>query len=186
MSNELKLIPPNDQRVRSAIPVFKNELLERFGFKDRKELSDKMFECMFKFGGIGLSANQVGLPFNMFVMGGHPQLEKGMKLTCFNPMIVSSSEETVVMKEGCLTFPFVFLSISRPRKVVVKYEDENGELQEGHLDGMVSRIFQHEYDHTQGKMFVEYASKMKLDMAYKKAEKMMDRLQKGGEVVEKI
>jgi peptide deformylase len=101
-------------------------------------------------------------------------------------MIISSSEEKVVMKEGCLTFPFVFLSISRPRKVVVKYEDENGDLQEGHLDGMVSRIFQHEYDHIQGKVFVEYASKLKLDMAYKKAEKMMDRLQKGGQVVEKI
>jgi peptide deformylase len=87
------------------------------------------------------------------------------------------------MKEGCLTFPFVFLTIKRPRKVVVKYEDENGELKEGHLDGMMSRIFQHEYDHTIGRLFVEYASKMKLDLAYKKAEKMMDRLKKGGRIV---
>ena len=99
-------------------------------------------------------------------------------MACFNPMIVSSSEETTVMKEGCLTFPFVFLSITRPRKVVVKYEDENGDLQEGHLDGMISRIFQHEYDHTLGKVFTEYASKMKLDRAYKKAEKDMDKVRK--------
>src|SRR6056300_1457277 len=161
-------------------------MLKDDGFKDRKELSDKMFELMKKYGGIGLSANQVGLSYNMFVLGDHLKLENGLKMTCFNPMIISSSEEKVVMKEGCLTFPFVFLSISRPRKVVVKYEDENGDLQEGHLDGMVSRIFQHEYDHIQGKVFVEYASKLKLDMAYKKAEKMMDRLQKGGQVVEKI
>jgi len=114
----------------------------------------------------------------MFVMGDHPNLENGLKMTCFNPMIIKRSDETVVMKEGCLTFPFVFLSITRPRKVTVKYEDENGDLKEGHLDGMISRIFQHEYDHMLGRVFTEYASKMKLDMAYKKAEKQMDRYRK--------
>ena len=175
---ELKLIPPTDPRVQSAIAPFNNEMLKDEGFKDRKELSEAMFGAMKKYGGIGLSANQVGLPFNMFVLGDHPDLEKGLKMTCFNPMIISSSEETTVMKEGCLTFPFVFLSITRPRKVVVKYEDENGDLQEGHLDGMISRIFQHEYDHTLGKVFTEYASKMKLDRAYKKAEKDMDKVRK--------
>ena len=148
------------------------------GFKDRKELSEKMFDLMKKYGGIGLSANQVGLPFNMFVLGDHPDLEKGLKMTCFNPMIINSSKEVVAMKEGCLTFPFVFLTISRPRKVTVKYEDENGDLKEGHLDGMISRIFQHEYDHMLGRTFTEYASKMKLDMAYKKAQKMMNKYSK--------
>jgi len=184
--NELKLIPPNDPRVLSAIAPFNDDMLKEEGFKDRKELSEKMFETMLKYKGIGLTCNQVGLPFNMFVLGGHPMIEKGLKMACFNPMIISASEEKVMMKEGCLTFPFVFLSISRPRKVVVKYEDENGELKEGHLDGMISRIFQHEYDHILGRTFTEYASKLKLDMAYKKAEKMMDRFQKGGEVVEKV
>ena len=175
---ELKLIPPNDPRVLSTIAPFQNDMLKEEGFKDRKELTEKMFELMRKYGGIGLSANQVGLPFNMFVLGDHPQLENGLKMACFNPMIISSSEEKVVMKEGCLTFPFLWLSITRPRKVVVKYEDENGELKEGHLDGMMSRIFQHEYDHMLGRVFTEYASKMKLDMAYKKAEKEMDRVRR--------
>src|SRR6056300_1183325 len=178
MSKELKLIPPNDPRIKSNIPVFKDELLEKFGFKDRIELSDKMFETMEKYHGLGLTANQVGLPLNVFVLGGHPKIENGLKMTCFNPMIISSSEEKVVMKEGCLTFPFVFLSITRPRKVTVKYEDENGDLKEGHLDGMISRIFQHEYDHMLGRVFTEYASKMKLDLAYKKAEKQIDRYKK--------
>ena len=186
MSKELKLIPPTDPRVQSAIAPFKDDMLKEEGFKDRKELTESMFTAMKKYGGIGMTCNQVDLPFNMFVLGDHPQLENGLKMACFNPMIISASEETVVMKEGCLTFPFVFLSITRPRKVVVKYEDENGELKEGHLDGMISRIYQHEYDHTIGRTFTEYASKMKLDLAYKKAEKMMDRLSKGGEVVEKI
>ena len=172
---ELKLIPPSDPRVQSAVAPFSDDMLKEEGFKDRKELSDRMFEEMKKYGGIGLSANQLGLPFNMFVLGDHPDVEKGLKMTCFNPMIISSSVEEETMKEGCLTFPFVFLSITRPRKVVVKYEDENGDLKEGSLDGMISRVFQHEYDHMLGKTFVDGVSKMKLDMAYKKAEKMMKK-----------
>ena len=153
-------------------------MLKDEGFKDRKELSEAMFDTMKKYGGIGLSANQVGLPFNMFVLGDHPEVEKNLKMTCFNPIIISSSVEEEVMKEGCLTFPFVFLNITRPRKVVVKYEDENGDLKEGSLDGMISRVFQHEYDHMLGKTFVDGVSKMKLDMAYKKAEKQMNRYRK--------
>ena len=178
MAKEIKLIPPSDVRVQSAIAPFTEDMLKDEGFKDRKELSDSMFDTMKKYGGIGLTCNQVGLPFNMFVLGDHVGLEDGLKMSCFNPMIISASEETVAMKEGCLTFPFVFLTITRPRKIVVKYEDEKGDLQEGSLDGMMSRIFQHEYDHILGKNFTEYASKMKLDMAYKKAEKHMDRATK--------
>ena len=175
---ELKLIPPTDPRVQCAIAPFNNDMLKDEGFKDRKELSETMFETMKKYGGIGLSANQVGLPFNMFVLGDHPEVEKNLKMTCFNPIIISSSVEEEVMKEGCLTFPFVFLNITRPSKVVVKYEDENGDLKEGSLDGMISRVFQHEYDHMLGKTFVDGVSKMKLDMAYKKAEKQMNRYRK--------
>ena len=175
---ELKLIPPTDPRVQSAIAPFNNDMLKDEGFKDRKELSEAMFDTMKKYGGIGLSANQVGLPFNMFVLGDHPEVEKNLKMTCFNPMIISSSVEEETMKEGCLTFPFVFLNITRPRKVVVKYEDENGDLKEGSLDGMISRVFQHEYDHMLGKTFVDGVSKMKLDMAYKKAQKQMNRYRK--------
>jgi len=174
----MKLIPPSDPRVQTAIAPFDDAMLKDEGFKDRKELADKMYELMKKYGGIGLSANQVGLPFNMFVIGDHPNLENGMKLTCFNPMIISKSEEEVVMEEGCLTFPFLFLKITRPRKVVVKYTDENNELKEGQLDGMMSRVFQHEYEHMLGRTFTEHASKLKLDRAYKKAEKLMDKVQK--------
>ena len=175
---ELKLIPPSDPRVQSAIAPFQDDMLKEHDFKDRKELAESMFETMKKYGGVGLTCNQIGLPFNMFVVGDHLQIENGIKMACFNPMIISSSVETVVMKEGCLTFPFVFLTITRPRKCVVKYEDENGDLKEGSLDGMFSRIFQHEYDHTLGRNFTEYASKLKLDRAYKKAEKEMDKAQK--------
>jgi len=172
---ELKLIPPSDLRVQTAIAPYSDELLKDEDFKDRKELTESMFGAMKKYGGIGLTCNQVGLPFNMFVLGGHPTLENGLKIACFNPIIINSSEETVVMQEGCLTFPFVFLSITRPRKITVKYEDENGDLKEGSFDGMFSRIFQHEYDHILGRNFTEHASKFKLKRAFKKAEKEMDK-----------
>ena len=176
--NELKLIPPTDPRVNNAIAPFVDDMLKDEDIKDRQELSDAMFEAMSKYGGIGLSANQVGLPFNMFVIGGHPSIEKGLKMTCFNPMIVSASEELVRMKEGCLTFPFLFLDIERPRKVVVKYTDNKGDLQEAHLDGMMSRIFQHEYDHMLGRNFTEKVSKFKLKRAMEKRDKMLKKIDK--------
>tara|TARA_Y100001954_G_scaffold199316_1_gene217278 strand:- start:81 stop:626 length:546 start_codon:yes stop_codon:yes gene_type:complete len=176
--NELKLIPPTDPRVNNAIAPFVDDMLKDEDIKDRQELSDAMFEAMSKYGGIGLSANQVGLPFNMFVIGGHPSIEKGLKMTCFNPMIVSASDELVRMKEGCLTFPFIFLDIERPRKVVVKYTDNKGDLQEAHLDGMMSRIFQHEYDHMLGRNFTEKVSKFKLKRAMEKRDKMLKKIEK--------
>ena len=175
---ELKLIPPTDPRVNNAIAPFVDDMLKDEDIKDRQELSDAMFESMSKYGGIGLSANQVGLPFNMFVIGGHPSIEKGLKMPCFNPMIVSASDETVRMKEGCLTFPFIFLDIERPRKVVVKYTDNKGDLQEAHLDGMMSRIFQHEYDHMLGRNFTEKVSKFKLKRAMEKRDKMLKKIDK--------
>jgi peptide deformylase len=178
MFKELKLIPPTDPRVLSAIAPFTDDMLKEHDFKDRKELTNTMFDTMYKYGGLGLSANQVGLPYKMFVMGGHPEIEKGKKLVCFNPVIVHSSEEEILLKEGCLTFPFIFLSLKRPRKIVAKYEDEFGVLQQGHFDGYFSRIFQHEYDHMLGRLFIERASKLKLDLAYEKAQKEIKKIEK--------
>ena len=104
MSKELKLIPPSDPRVQSAIAPFKDDMLKEEGFKDRKELTESMFKTMKKYGGIGMTCNQVGLPFNMFVLGDHLQLENGLKMACFNPMIISSSEETTVYERRLFNF----------------------------------------------------------------------------------
>jgi peptide deformylase len=104
---ELKLIPPTDPRVQSAIAPFNDDMLKEHDFKDRKEL----VEAMFLYEEIWWhrsNCNQVGLPFNMFVAGGHPSIEKGLSIAMFNPMIISSSVETVLMKEGCLTYPFMY------------------------------------------------------------------------------
>jgi peptide deformylase len=101
-------------------------------------------------------------------------------------MIIESSEETIMMKEGCLTYPFLFLNIIRPRKITLKYTDEDGELKEAKLDGMMSRIVQHEYDHMLGRNFTERASKLKIDAAMKKRDKMLKRIKKYQEAEAKM
>jgi peptide deformylase len=174
-SFQYELLPPQDPRVRQPVAPFKDEMLEEYGLKSRQELMDGMFALMHKYGGIGLSAIQIGLPFNMFVAGDHESIEKGLKIAAFNPVIIQTSSEDVLMKEGCLTFPFLFVSINRPRKCVMKYEDENRDLKEAHLDGMMSRVCQHEYDHQKGELMVQKVSKLKLDLAYRKAEKEMKK-----------
>ena len=175
---ELKLIPPSDPRILSAIAPFQDDMLKEHDFKDRKELVEAMFFTMHKYGGIGLTANQVGLPFNMFVAGGHPSLENGLSLAMFNPVIVSTSKETIMMKEGCLSYPFLFLNIERPRKSVFKYEDGESKLQEAQLDGTLSRVCQHEYDHTIGRNFTELVSRFKYKRAEDKAKKIIKLMKK--------
>ena len=174
-----KLIPPQDPRVQTLVAPFSDDMLKDTDIKDRKELSDKMFKTMNKYSGLGLSANQCGLPFRMFVMGDNLLLENRRKITAFNPKIIPKLptdlryREQVLMKEGCLTFPFLFLNISRPRIVEVEYEDIDGKVIKEDLDGMFSRIYQHEYDHMQGIVFTDRVSKLKLDMAKKKQMKMI-------------
>ena len=174
-----KLIPPQDPRVLSCIAPFSDDMLKDTDIKDRKDLSNKMFKTMNKYSGLGLSANQCGLPFRMFVMGDNLLLENGEKLAAFNPKIIEKLpsderyKEEILMKEGCLTFPFLFLNINRPRIVEVEYEDVEGKVIKKDLDGMFSRIYQHEYDHMQGIIFTDRVSKLKLDMAKKKQIKMV-------------
>ena len=79
---------------------FNDNLLKEYNLKDRQELSDKMFEVMIKYGGIGLTCNQIGLPFNMFVSrNGHSKIENGKKYTCINPKIISYEEQIFYLKK---------------------------------------------------------------------------------------
>ena len=178
MSKELKLIPPTDTRVLSMIAPFTDEALKDHDFKDRKELTDAMFMAMKRYGGIGLSANQVGLPYRMFVAGGHPQIENGLSIAMYNPEIVSVSDEVISFKEGCLSFPFIFLDVKRPKDCVMKYTDSEGKEQEAHLKGMMARICLHEFDHMQGLVFTEKVSKFRLQRAREKGQKMMKQMKK--------
>ena len=172
------LLPPNDPRVLSGIAEFNIDIFKEDEKIELKEFVDKMFETMKKYGGIGLSANQVGKPYRMFVMGDHPNISKGKKWVCINPKITNVTKDLIRYKEGCLTFPFLFLDIERPQKIRVKYLDENLETKEEEMDGIVSRCYQHELDHMQGKVFTELVSKLKLDMALKKRDKEIKKVMK--------
>ena len=171
--NTYPLIPPTDPRLLMRIAPYTDDMLKEFKIEDRKDLSKKMYNSMVKYGGIGLSCNQVGLPFRMFVMGGHPQIEDGKVRNCFNPLINDVSPETVLMKEGCLSYPFLFLSIKRPKWVNVKYTDENGETIDEYLHSMSARIFQHENEHMNGYVFTDLVSKMKLERGKKAQSKLI-------------
>ena len=179
---QLQLVPANDIRVNTAIAPFKDEMLKEHGFESREEVSKAMFMAMKKYGGIGLTCNQVGLPFRMFVMGNHLQLNNGEKHICWNPRIEATSDDTIMMSEGCLTFPYLFLNIKRPITVNAVYEDDDGKEVRKEFNGLFSRIYQHEFDHTLGITFVEKVSKLKFDMAKKKAEKLYNRALKYAEI----
>jgi len=172
------LLPPNDPRLLMQVAPFVDENLEQFGFKDRKELSKVMYDNMAKYGGLGLSANQLGLPYRMFVMGGHPQIEDGKVRSVFNPLINDVSPESINLKEGCLSFPFLFLSIKRPKWCSVKYTNENGEDIEETLHGMSARIFMHENEHMNGYVFTDLVSKLKLERAEKSKQKMIKEIKR--------
>jgi len=170
------LLPPTDERVLSSIVPFDKEVFKKQEKISITEFCNNMFETMKNYGGIGLSANQVGKPYRMFVMGDNLNINKGQKWVCINPEITDMSKETIRYKEGCLTFPFLFLDIERPQKVKVKYLNEQLETVEEEFDGIVSRCYQHELDHMQGTVFTELVSKLKLEMTLKKRDKEIKRV----------
>ena len=109
----------------------------------------------------------------VFVM--YSDIDKKEIRTCFNPKILKSSEETIIMTEGCLTWPGLWLKLARPYNIFCSYEDEHGEVHEVHMQDLEARVFQHEMDHMEGTNFTQRVSKLKLKMAKKRASKVKKR-----------
>ena len=141
-----KLIPPDDPLLHKKLKKCSYDL-------DRSKLSYTLNENMFHHNGVGLSANQIGIEERAFVMMIDIDLQE--TITCFNPKIIKESKDEVVMEEGCLSYPELFLDIPRPRSIIVKYEDEGKNIFKRRLDGYIGRIFQHEYDHMEGIDFTQ-------------------------------
>jgi len=120
---------------------------------DRHHLSKILIDNMIHHNGIGISANQIGIWERAFAM--IRDLEHQEVIVCFNPRIIKSYTEEVEMEEGCLSYPELFLKIKRPDKIVVKYEDEDKKTHKMKLEGLASRVFQHEYDHMEGIDFTQ-------------------------------
>ena len=162
--------------LESDNPILKVKLEDCNPELNRQEIKDNLIETMQHYEGIGLSANQVGVMERVFVMYNH--VETKQIIACFNPKIIKEGEEKVLIDEGCLSFPGLWVKVNRPETIEVEYEDENGEKVQRELYGLQSRIFQHEYDHMEGSNFTEKVSKLKLDMAIKKQKKMDDLAQR--------
>ena len=131
--------------------------------EDPKEVEKNLGEAMERFGGLGLSANQLGLNYRVFVM---KTADSGIK-AFFNPEITKLSQETELMKEGCLSFPDIYLMIKRPKAIEFDYTDSEGERKTLQLEGIGARCVQHECDHLNGIIFLQRASRFKIERALK-------------------
>jgi len=142
---------------------------------DWEARQEEMLDLMHDKFGIGLASPQIGSSYNMFVMH-HSYLGD---IGIFKPEILEFSKENVTIEEGCLSFPLLYLHITRPEKIKVRYYKADGKTQvETWMDGMDARCFQHEYEHLQGELFLDLVSELKLRRAYNKREKLFKKLQR--------
>lgn len=151
-------------------PILK-EKLSQFDFSsgvDVKELVGKLTETLKVNKGFGLAANQCGLRHRVFVMGAEEEY-----IALFNPEILHYSTENSVMDEGCLSFMFLSFSIKRPKDITVRFQDENGEINELNLTGLSARIAQHEIDHLNGITFDTVVKPLARKNGLKRREKIM-------------
>lgn len=137
------------------------------------EFASSLVETCKKYNGLGLSANQCGYEYRVFVMGSEENF-----VAFFNPEIIWQSEEQIKMEEGCLSFKDLFLSIERPISIKVKYQDFTGEVKEAMFAGLTARCFQHELDHMNGIVYTHLAKPLALQMAVKKRKKLADKRKK--------
>ena len=147
---------------------------------DPVEFADNLKETMVARRGIGLSANQVGFPYRVFVAGDYNDPSKVTAF--FNPRVVFESEEEQLIEEGCLSYPGLFIKIKRPAMVRIRYAGPNGQMNTAMFDGIAARVILHEYDHMEGITFHQRASTLRLQQAKKqkvKLDKMRERNLRG-------
>ena len=142
----LKLIPNTHPILHERVKPCSKDL-------DRPEMSRILKENMIHYGGVGLSANQIGISERVFIMVLNMETEE--TITCFNPRIIKRYDDDVWFEEGCLSFPDEIINIKRPDRIVVKYEDEDEKDHKIKLSGMAARVFLHEFDHLEGIVFTE-------------------------------
>ena len=144
--------------------------------KDIQQLMDDMLETLYAAPGIGLAAIQVGVAKRVIVMDISRGRDKDKEpktnpMYFVNPEIVWKSEDKFTYEEGCLSVPNQFAEIDRPKQCHVRHLDYNGQSQELKADGLLANCLQHEIDHLEGILFIDYLSKLKKEMIIKKLSK---------------
>ena len=144
-----------------------------------RRLADDMFETMYAAPGIGLAAIQVAQPLRLITMDLAKKNEEGevdpQPRVFINPEILSKSEETSIYEEGCLSIPEYYEEIERPARVRVRFTDLDGKVHEEDAEGLYATCIQHEIDHLNGVLFIDYLSKLKRDRVQKKFSKAAKR-----------
>jgi peptide deformylase len=143
-----------------------------------RTLMDDMLETMYNAPGIGLAAIQVGEPKRVIVIDLSREDEKKNPLYFVNPELIINSDNNAAYEEGCLSVPGQFAEISRPDKCKVKYLDYNGNEQILDAEGLLATCIQHEMDHLEGILFIDYLSKLKKNMIVKKLSKQKKSLER--------
>ena len=131
--------------------------------EDPIKLTEELLNAMVKYEGMGLSACQIGVDLKVFVMRFN-----GDAIACFNPQINHYSEETTYMREGCLSYPGLFFPVTRAKGINATYSGKEGDEMSASFIDISAKIFQHEYDHMLGKVYLEYASAYMIRNARKK------------------
>ena len=145
---------------------------------ETKKLMDDMLETMYAAPGIGLAAVQVGILKRLVVIDIAKEEENKKPIFLINPQIIHQSEKTSVYEEGCLSLPGQFAEIERPAECSIKYIDYDGKEKELKSDGLLATCIQHEIDHLNGILFIDYLSKLKKDMIIKKLVKQKKEIER--------
>ena len=153
----MKLVSAND-------PVLKTKC-EDFDFANPPfepvEFAQNLVKSMYENNGLGLSANQIGISYRVFAMRGAPE-----NYVCFNPRVIMPSEETILLEEGCLSYPNLYVKIWRPRHIRVRFNTPNGDTKTETFTGLSARCFLHEMDHMDGFEFYRHANSIHKAQAF--------------------
>ena len=159
------LVPETDPILKQVLPEFDFDTAPI----NTTDFASSMVETCKKYNGYGLSANQCGFPYRMFVMGAGEEY-----VAFFNPVLMKTEGE-VHMKEACLSFPGLSLNITRPERIWVKYQDYTGEWKEAHYVGMSARCWLHELDHMDGIVYTQRVKPLALEQGMKKRNKILKK-----------
>ena len=162
------LTEPNTLLMQISQPI------EKLGEHER-ELMNNMLETMYAANGIGLAAIQIGEPKRIIVMDLSKEENKKLPMYFVNPIITKKNDEKITYEEGCLSVPNQFAEIDRSSKCEVEYLDYNGNKQNLQAEGLLATCIQHEIDHLEGILFIDYLSKLKKEMIIKKLSKQQSK-----------
>jgi peptide deformylase len=177
-NQEAVIAPPQPKQllklVKETDPILA-QTMPKFDFDnppiDPNALASRLTDTCKEYRGVGLSANQCGMPYRVFVMGANDEY-----VAFFNPEVTHVSNENAHIVEGCLSFPFLGLRITRPAEIKVKYQDFTGAEKTAQFSGISARCFLHELDHMNGVVYTERVKPLALSMGIKKRNKLLKKM----------